>query len=77
VSVHFVTAELDGGPLIVQAAVAVEPGDDVSSLSARVHAREHIIYPMAIQWLASGRLRWNDGHPTLDGKLLSEPVRHA
>jgi len=76
-SVHFVTAELDGGPLIAQAAVAIEPGDDVASLSARVHAREHMLYPMAIQWLASGRLRWNDGHPTLDGKVLSAPVRLA
>jgi phosphoribosylglycinamide formyltransferase-1 len=76
-SVHFVTAELDGGPLIVQAAVPVQPDDDIARLSARVHAREHIIYPMAIQWLASGRLRWNDGRPTLDGQALSAPVRHA
>jgi phosphoribosylglycinamide formyltransferase-1 len=76
-SVHFVTAELDGGPLIVQAAVPVQPDDDIASLSARVHAREHIIYPMAIQWLASGRLRWNEGRPTLDGRVLSAPVRHV
>jgi phosphoribosylglycinamide formyltransferase-1 len=76
-SVHFVTAELDGGPLIVQAPVPVQPDDDIASLSARVHAREHIIYPMAIQWLASGRLRWNEGRPTLDGKQLLAPVRHA
>jgi phosphoribosylglycinamide formyltransferase-1 len=77
VSVHFVTAELDGGPLIVQAPVSVEPGDDVASLSARVHAREHIIYPMAIQWLVSGRLQWNGGRPTLDGRALSAPVQHV
>ena len=76
-SVHFVTAELDGGPVIVQSAVPVQPGDDVQHLSARVHAREHIIYPMAIQWLASGRLQWNDGRPLLDGQLLSAPVPHA
>jgi phosphoribosylglycinamide formyltransferase-1 len=76
-SVHFVTAELDGGPLIVQAAVPVQPDDDIARLSARVHACEHIIYPMAIQWLASGRLRWNDGRPTLDGQVLCAPVRHA
>ena len=74
-SVHFVTAELDGGPLIVQARVPVVAGDDIGRLSARVHAREHIIYPMAIQWLASGRLQWNGGRPTLDGRVLSAPVQ--
>jgi phosphoribosylglycinamide formyltransferase-1 len=74
-SVHFVTAELDGGPLIVQARVPVQPDDDVGRLSARVHAREHIIYPMAIQWLVSGRLQWNGGQPTLDGRVLSAPVQ--
>ena len=74
-SVHFVTAELDGGPLIVQARVPVQPDDDIAALSARVHAREHILYPMAIQWLASGRLQWNGGRPTLDGRALSAPVQ--
>jgi len=77
VTVHFVTAELDGGPAVIQSTVPVLPGDDVTSLSARVHAAEHIIYPMAIQWLASGRLLWNGGRPTLDGKALDAPVRHA
>lgn len=77
VTVHFVTAELDAGPAVLQAAVPVLSEDDVASLSARVHAAEHIIYPMAIQWLASGRLQWNGGRPTLDGKALEAPVRHA
>jgi phosphoribosylglycinamide formyltransferase 1 len=77
VTVHFVTAELDGGPAIIQSRVPVLPADDVQRLSARVHAAEHIIYPMAIQWLASGRLRWNDGRPTLDGGALDAPVRHV
>ena len=77
VTVHFVTAELDGGPAVIQAPVPVLPADDVASLSARVHAAEHIIYPMAIQWLASGRLQWNGGRPTLDGRLLDAPVRHG
>jgi phosphoribosylglycinamide formyltransferase 1 len=74
-SVHFVTAELDGGPLIAQAVVPVLAGDNVATLSARVHAREHIIYPMVIQWLCSGRLRWNNGMPTLDGAPLGAPVQ--
>lgn len=74
-SVHFVTAELDGGPLIAQYPVPVQNGDTVASLSARVHAGEHMLYPMVIQWLASGRLRWNGGEPTLDGQRLEAPVR--
>jgi phosphoribosylglycinamide formyltransferase 1 len=75
VSVHFVTAELDGGPLIAQAVVPVLPGDDVASLSGRVHAREHILYPMVLEWLTRGRLLWNSGAPTLDGVALASPVR--
>jgi phosphoribosylglycinamide formyltransferase-1 len=74
-SVHFVTGELDGGPVIAQAVVPVQPGDTVASLSARVHAREHMLYPMVIEWLATGRLRWNGGAPTLDGAPLEAPVR--
>jgi phosphoribosylglycinamide formyltransferase-1 len=75
VSVHFVTADLDGGPVIAQAVVPVLPGDDIAALSARVHAREHILYPMVIQWLTQGRLQWNHGVPALDGKPLATPVQ--
>jgi phosphoribosylglycinamide formyltransferase-1 len=74
-SVHYVTAELDGGPVIAQSAVAVLPEDTVATLSARVHAREHILYPMVIQWLTTGRLQWNEGRPALDGRALHAPVR--
>jgi len=74
-SVHFVTAGLDAGPLIAQATVPVLPGDDVATLSGRVHAREHKLYPMVIEWLVRGRLRWNDGQPLLDGVPLTVPVR--
>lgn len=74
-SVHFVTGELDGGPLVAQYVVPVLAGDTVASLSARVHAGEHMLYPMVIQWLAGDRLRWNDGAPTLDGSPLAQPVR--
>ncbi len=76
-SVHFVTPELDGGPLVAQGPVPVLPGDTVATLSARVHAREHILYPMVTAWLASGRLQWNGGNPTLDGAPLAQPVRIA
>lgn len=74
-SVHFVTAELDGGPVVAQAVVPVHPGDEVASLSGRVHAGEHMLYPMVIEWLTRGRLRWNGGTPVLDGTPLGAPVR--
>jgi phosphoribosylglycinamide formyltransferase-1 len=73
-TVHFVTAELDGGPLILQSQVPVRAGDTESELAARVQATEHVIYPRAIEWIAEGRLQWNEGVPLLDGKPLQEPV---
>lgn len=71
-SVHFVTPELDGGPVVLQARVPVRPGDDESRLSARVQTCEHIIYPRALQWLAAGRLVYQNG-PILDGVALRTP----
>ena len=55
-TVHFVTADLDHGPVVIQAAVPVLPGDDESALAARVLAEEHRIYPQAVRWFAEGRL---------------------
>ncbi len=73
-SVHFVTAELDGGPVIVQARVPVLKNDDAKSLAARVLEREHCIYPTAVRWFAEGRLRLGeDGRPELDGQSLRQP----
>jgi phosphoribosylglycinamide formyltransferase-1 len=54
--VHFVTSALDSGPIIVQAAVPVHPGDTEQSLSARVLVQEHRLYPQAVRWFAQGRL---------------------
>ena len=56
-SVHFVEEEMDGGPLIIQAAVPVTAGEPLEALMPRIHAMEHRIYPQALQWLAQGRLR--------------------
>ena len=62
-SVHFVTAELDGGPVVLQARVPVLPGDDAARLSARVHEQELKIYPLVIGWIADGSLVWSSGGP--------------
>ena len=55
-TVHFVTPRLDHGPIIIQAAVPVLPGDDEPALAARVLAQEHRIYPQALRWLCEGRV---------------------
>jgi phosphoribosylglycinamide formyltransferase-1 len=60
-SVHFVTPELDGGPIVIQAAVPVLPDDDEDSLASRVLAEEHRIYPQAVRWFVEGRLRVAEG----------------
>lgn len=55
-TVHFVTEEVDAGPIVIQASVPVQDGDTEESLSERILAEEHKIYPQAIQWIAEGRL---------------------
>ena len=55
-TVHFVTADLDHGPIVAQAAVAVRAGDDAAALAARVLEQEHVIYPRAVRWFLDGRL---------------------
>ncbi|WP_252271108.1 phosphoribosylglycinamide formyltransferase [Pseudomonas subflava] len=69
-SVHFVTEELDGGPLVVQAVVPVESGDTPERLAQRVHTQEHRIYPLAMRWFAEGRLKLGTSGAQLDGKDL-------
>jgi phosphoribosylglycinamide formyltransferase-1 len=73
-SVHFVTAELDGGPVVVQSRVAIRTDDTEADLSARVQTTEHTIYPRVIGWLADGRLTWRNGQAWLDGKPLDTPI---
>ncbi|MGH8188150.1 MAG: phosphoribosylglycinamide formyltransferase [Steroidobacteraceae bacterium] len=74
VSIHFVTEELDGGPVIVQSRVPVRTGDTEATLSARVQQQEHRIYSLAIDWFARGRLILRDNCAWLDGKRLDTPV---
>jgi phosphoribosylglycinamide formyltransferase-1 len=76
-TVHFVTAELDGGPPIIQAVVKVRPDDDEATLATRVQAEEHHIYPLAVGWYCEGRLRCREGRAWLDGEALDVPVQYG
>ncbi|MGE8410493.1 MAG: phosphoribosylglycinamide formyltransferase [Pseudomonas sp.] len=70
-SVHFVTEELDGGPLVVQAIIPVVADDTPETLAHRVHSQEHQIYPLAVRWFAEGRLRLGEHGALLDGQPLA------
>ncbi len=67
-TVHFVTPAVDAGPVVLQARVAVEPGDTPATLAARVLREEHRILPEAIGWILAGRLTLRDGQALLDGR---------
>jgi phosphoribosylglycinamide formyltransferase-1 len=74
-SIHFVTAAVDGGPVVLQARVPVYQQDTVTTLAARVLEQEHRLYPLAIRWFAEQRLKLDDtGNAVLDGERLSDPV---
>ncbi len=70
VTVHFVTAELDGGPAVVQAQVPILANDDAGLLAKRVQRQEHIIYPLAVKWFAQGKLIMRNGKAWLDNQPL-------
>ena len=76
-SVHFVTPALDGGPIVAQAAVPVQGGDDEASLGRRVLAEEHQLYPRVARWFLEGRLRLVDGRVRLDGEQAASGSLHA
>ncbi len=73
-TVHFVTAQLDHGPIVIQAAVPVRADDTADTLAARVLVQEHRIYPQAIRWFAEGRLVNNHGRVNLKDDLTSQSV---
>ncbi|MCE0848105.1 phosphoribosylglycinamide formyltransferase [Buttiauxella sp. A2-C1_F] len=75
-SVHFVTEELDGGPVILQAEVPVFEGDDEEDITARVQNQEHAIYPLVVSWFVEGRLEMRENSAWLDGNKLP-PQGHA
>jgi len=71
-TVHFVTEDLDGGPIIIQGKTSIVPSDTAETLTQKVHAVEHEIYPKAIAWFASGRLSLEGNQVMLDDGLLSD-----
>jgi len=74
-SVHFVIPELDAGNVIVHGVVPIISNDDTNSLATRVHKVEHIIYPLAIKWLADGHLKNSHGKLILNGIALKNPEK--
>ncbi|RXF02555.1 phosphoribosylglycinamide formyltransferase [Pseudoalteromonas sp. PS5] len=74
-SVHFVTEELDGGPVVCQAKVAILPSDTAESLAQRVHKQEHILYPLVVKWFSEQRLTMEAEYAVFDNKTL--PVQGA
>lgn len=74
-TVHFVTAELDGGPLIAQTRILIADTDTATTLSARVQHAEYILYPTVIGWFADGELELRGSHACLRGQPLLEPVQ--
>jgi phosphoribosylglycinamide formyltransferase-1 len=74
-TVHFVTADMDAGPIACQASVPVLEGDTADTLAARVLTVEHKIYPLALKWLAEGTLQMNQGTCRLDGAHVPEGVK--
>lgn len=74
-SVHFVTPDLDSGPVVLQAVIPVQTNDTAESLQQRVHQQEHIIYPMAVSWFAEGRLTYRNDEALLDGIRITRPPR--
>lgn len=71
-TVHFVTDELDGGPVILQAQVPVFEGDTEEDVTARVQTQEHAIYPLVVSWFVDGRLAMQENKAWLDGVCLPE-----
>ena len=73
-TVHFVTEELDGGPLIMQGRIVVRAGEDAAALATRVQSVEHQIYPAVAALFAAGRLRFKDNNAYLDQQKLERPL---
>lgn len=74
VSVHFVTPELDGGPVVAQSQVIINANDTAESLAAKVQKKEHKLYPLVVGWIALGRLKLKNNELIFDNKKLNKPI---
>lgn len=74
VSIHFVTEELDGGPVIAQAEVNVSPDDTPESLAEKVQRKEHVLYPIVVRWFCEGRIQLGSDYVVFDGQPLNKPL---
>lgn len=72
-SVHFVTPELDSGPVILQAKVAITENDTEDSLKEKVHQQEHFAYPLVVEWFAQGKLYFKDNQAWFEQTILTKP----
>jgi phosphoribosylglycinamide formyltransferase-1 len=73
-SIHFVTEELDGGPVIAQAQVQVARDDTAETLAEKVQAKEHLLYPIVVRWFCQGRIQLGPDHALFDGQPLNQPL---
>jgi phosphoribosylglycinamide formyltransferase-1 len=71
VSIHFVTDDLDAGPIICQTKLQVAPADNAETLKSRIHQLEHLLYPLTIQWFAEGKIKLKKDQVLLDGIPLN------
>lgn len=73
-SVHFITEELDGGPVIAQAEVAVAPEDTSETLAEKVQQKEHLLYPIVVRWFCEGRIQLGRDQVLFDGQVMESPM---
>lgn len=74
-SIHFVTDELDGGPVILQSRLEIKPEHNPETLAADVLKQEHVIYPQVVKWLCEGRITLNNHHVLFDKETLHKPLQ--
>lgn len=73
-SIHFVTEQLDGGPVIAQAQVRVAKDDTAATLAEKVQAREHLLYPIVVRWFCEGRIQLGADQVLFDGQPMNQPM---
>lgn len=76
-TVHFVTSQVDHGPIISQAAVQIMPDDTEETLATRVLQQEHRIYPEAVRWFMEGRLKLFNNHVEVDNAVVDDSVLYS